>query len=65
MLEALRANKACSICGVSFPRSEFEYGNRANRSYCQSCNKAERATYVQGGTAAARAFREEQRKKWK
>jgi hypothetical protein len=34
MADALRTNKACSICGVSFPRAEFEYGNRPNRSYC-------------------------------
>jgi hypothetical protein len=61
----VRTNKACSICGVSFPLKEFEYGTRPDRSYCQTCNKAERAAYAQGGTAAARAFREEQRRKWK
>jgi len=57
--------KACSICGVSFHRSEFEYGNRSNRSYCRACNKAEREAYSLGGAEAARAFRDEQRLKWK
>jgi hypothetical protein len=56
-----RAQKACSICGVSFPRAEFDYGNRSNRSYCQACNSAERAAYAQGGREAARAFRDEKR----
>lgn len=59
------SQKACSICGVSFPQSEFTYGNRENRSYCQSCSKAERAAHAQGGVEAARKYREEMRAKWR
>ena len=44
MPDSARTNKACSICGVSFPLAEFEYGRRPNRSYCQTCNKQERAS---------------------
>ena len=56
--------KACSICGVSFPRSEFTYGKRQNRSYCQTCSAAERRAYAGGGVEAARAYRDEMRRKW-
>lgn len=57
--------KTCSICNASFPLREFTYGNRELRSYCQVCNRAERAAYTQGGREAARAFREAMRGKWK
>jgi hypothetical protein len=56
--------KTCSICGKSFSLEHFNYGNRPNRSHCQSCNQLEQATRSQGGTEAARAFREEMRQKW-
>ena len=56
--------KMCSICGKWFLYSEFEYGNRENRSYCKKCNSEERAAYSQGGTEAAREYREERRSKW-
>lgn len=45
--------------------TEFCYGNRENRSYCKTCDKAEKAAYSKGGTEAARAFREGQRSQWK
>lgn len=57
--------KLCSICGKNFPHSEFSYGNRDNRSYCQNCNTEEKAAYSQGGTEGARKYREEMRAKWK
>lgn len=57
--------KSCSVCGVIFPIDEFTYGNRENRSYCKLCDAAVSKAYAKGGTAAARAFREEQRRKWK
>lgn len=56
--------KGCSICGKTFPIEQFNYGKRENRSYCQSCNKQERAAYTNGGREAARAFRDETRRKW-
>jgi hypothetical protein len=59
------SRKACSICGKSFPLSEFSYGNREGRSYCMACSKAEKAAYAQGGVEAARQFREDMRAKWK
>lgn len=59
------AHKACSICGRSFPASEFDYGNRENRPYCRSCNKLERAAYARGGRDEAEAFRESQRRLWR
>lgn len=58
------SQKTCSICGVSFPNSEYVYGNRDNRSYCRQCNKQEKAAYTQGGVEAARAFRQEMRRRW-
>ena len=58
------SDKVCSICGVSYPASEFTYGNRDNRSYCRACDKAEKAVYAKGGAEAARQFRDEQRIKW-
>jgi hypothetical protein len=57
--------KPCSICGKNYPLSEFSYGNRENRSYCQTCNKLEKAARSLGGSPAARAFREEQRRSWR
>jgi hypothetical protein len=60
----IESQKTCSICGTSFPLSLFSYGNRPNRSYCPACNKAEKAAYTRGGREAARAFREDMRRKW-
>jgi len=57
--------KSCSVCGVSFPIEEFTYGNRENRSYCKPCNRAISQAEAKGGTEAARAYREEQWRKWK
>ena len=57
--------KCCSICGKSYPTTEFSYGNRENRSYCRACDKAEKAAYAVGGSAAAAIFRQEQRAKWR
>ncbi len=57
--------KTCSICGKWHSSEEYEYGNRANRSYCKKCNKKEREAYKNGGTPAAREYRENQRKQWK
>jgi hypothetical protein len=59
------SEKACSICGESFPSSEFSYGNKDNRSYCKACDKSEKAAYADGGVEAANRFRETQRAKWK
>ncbi len=59
------SGKDCSICGKRYPYSEYQYGNRENRSYCQQCNAEERAAYSQGGTEAARRYREDMRSKWK
>jgi hypothetical protein len=58
------SGKLCSICGVFHPHSEFEYGNRSNRSYCQRCNRDEKAAYSEGGTEAAREYRESKRASW-
>jgi hypothetical protein len=57
--------KACSVCGTTFSIEEFNYGNRENRSYCRACSMAVSKAYSQGGSSAARAYREEQRRKWK
>ncbi len=57
--------KVCSICGNTFLAAEFSYGNKDNRSYCQACDKAEKAAYSAGGTEAAREFRDEQRATWR
>jgi hypothetical protein len=57
-------DKPCAICGVTYPMTEFSYGNRDNRSYCRSCDRAEKAAYRKGGTEAARKYREEMRLKW-
>ncbi len=59
------SRKSCSICGVDFPMAEFTYGRRENRSYCQSCNRAERKAYSKGGREAARRYREEMRATWR
>jgi len=58
------SRKSCSICGMSYPISEFSYGKRDNRSYCKACDKAEKAAHSKGGPEAARTFREEMRRKW-
>ncbi len=58
------SRKMCSVCGKSFSLSEFSYGKRENRSYCQSCDKGVSAAYSKGGKAAAQAFREKLRAKW-
>ena len=57
--------KSCSICGHSYPITEFSYGNKDSRSYCRSCDKAEKAAYSVGGAEAATTFRETERAKWK
>jgi hypothetical protein len=57
--------KACSVCGISFPIDDFAYRSRENRSYCKSCDAAVSKAHAQGGAEAARAFRDEQRRKWK
>lgn len=57
--------KNCSICGNWFHISEFHYGNKENNSYCQKCNKEERAAYRKGGTDATREYRERKRAEWK
>jgi hypothetical protein len=62
--ETAMDQKACSICGKSFPAAEFSYGNKEGRSYCRACDKAEKAAYSAGGKEAARQFRDEQRAKW-
>ncbi len=56
--------KTCSICNSWFGNSEFTYGNRVNNSYCQSCNRQDRAARNLGGNEAARKFREEKRASW-
>ena len=63
-MSVANGHKSCSICGKSYPRSEFSYGNREDRSYCKICNKLERQAYARGGTAAAQAFRAQQRRSW-
>lgn len=57
--------KLYSICGVSFPIEEFEYGGRYSNSYCTACCKLHSQAYARGGSEATRRFREEMRKKWK
>jgi len=32
-------NKSCTICGETFPMTEFSYGNRDQRSYCKEDNR--------------------------
>ena len=59
------SHKTCSICGVNFPLDEFAYANRENRSYCNACDKGEKAAYAVGGAEAARRFRDEKRSIWK
>jgi hypothetical protein len=39
------SQKACSICGKTYPTQEFSYGNKDNRSYCQACDKAEKSAH--------------------
>ena len=57
----LTGGKTCSICGEWFPHAEFNYGNRENRSYCQTCNREDRAAYAEGGREGARQYREAMR----
>lgn len=57
--------KTCSICGKWHPSSEFSYGNRENRSYCQKCNSEEKVAYTQGGSEAAQKYRDKMRANWK
>jgi len=59
------SQKACSVCGMSFPIEEFTYRSRENRSYCRLCDAAVTKAHAQGGAEAARAFREDQRRKWR
>jgi len=47
-----------------FSSKWFSYGNRAKRSYCKTCDKAEKAAYAKGGAEAARMFRDEMLSKW-
>jgi len=58
------SGKNCSICGKLFQYSEFAYGNREDRSYCQTCNSEEKTAYSQGGKEAARQYRDKMRSKW-
>jgi hypothetical protein len=60
-----RTRKSCSVCGKSFALSEFTYGSREDRSYCRGCNQQDQLAYSRGGLEAARAFRDEMRRKWK
>lgn len=55
--------KNCSICSRWHRMSEYDYGNRTNRSYCQKCCKEERAAYAKGGTEAAKKYRDDMRRK--
>ncbi len=55
--------KSCSICNKWHRMSEYDYGNRPNRSYCQKCSKEEQAAYSKGGKEAAKLFRENMRRK--
>ena len=32
--------KICSMCNQQLPLTQFNYGNRENRSYCRTCNRA-------------------------
>ncbi|MDI1243513.1 MAG: hypothetical protein PSX80_16505 [bacterium] len=56
--------KLCSICGVSFPVEEFEYGGKQLNSYCTSCCRLHGQAYARGGSEATRQFREGMRKNW-
>ncbi len=58
------AGKTCSICGKWYHLTEYNYGNRNNRSYCRICNKEEKAAYSKGGVVAARQYRENMRATW-
>jgi hypothetical protein len=57
------AGKTCSICSEWHRMSEYDYGNRPNRSYCRRCNKEERAAYNKGGTKATKAYRDSYKEK--
>lgn len=63
--ESAIGGKNCSICGVWHQASEYEYGNRVDRSYCRTCDKEEKSAYSRGGTVEARAYREGKRALWK
>ena len=56
--------KQCSICGQDKSLSEFDYGNRPNRSYCADCNRTDKKIYSREGGDAARKWRAEMRKSW-
>lgn len=58
------AQKACLICGKSYPIATFSYHNKENRSYCPSCNKKEHSIRSREGIEAARRFRETEQSKW-
>jgi hypothetical protein len=55
--------KKCSTCNKWYRMTEYEYGKRSNRSYCQRCNKEERAAYSIGGKEAAKEYRDSIRRK--
>ena len=57
-------HKQCIICGENKPKSDFEYGNRNNRSYCAECNKIDQQIYSKEGLEAVKAWRVEMRKQW-
>ncbi|MCL1476971.1 MULTISPECIES: hypothetical protein [unclassified Marinobacter] len=54
--------KSCSICNKWYRMSEYDYGNKTGRSYCQQCNKEEKAAYSRGGKEAATEYRDSIRK---
>jgi hypothetical protein len=58
------SHKTCIVCGKSFPMSEFDYGNRANNSYCRQCAKGYGAAYTKGGQKAGQEFLEREKAKW-
>lgn len=60
----IRNGKTCSICNTWFENSEFAYYGKDNNSYCQSCNRQDRAARNLGGTEGAKKFREEKRASW-
>lgn len=63
--DPVSGHKVCSICGVSRPLEDFNYGSREGRSYCPECNKRDRAARATGGIAAAKEFREGMQAKWR
>ena len=55
----------CSICGNEKSLSEFDYGNRKNRSYCADCHRTDQRIYQGEGLKAVHKWRAEMRKSWK